>query len=253
PSSSPHLESLNSSTQLTSPESNDQQVRSPHLVEQGNLEGSIQSARVEEDESHPSFMRSQEQRQETFLQGESERDRQFHASEAGRDTGEFRRSTIFDEEMNQWSKKSQTEQIRGREEERFRREIRRSIAFRNAESFRWTALKLSVSYSMDQMYGEEDLEDIHFRHEETLLALYERQAIQLDQRTEDQIVWFKFMRDRNTPFDWLAEEDEVLERGRGTRRSRGSSTCVVCRRSMGLYGLGQRNCIVGGYGSGFGD
>ncbi|KAG6896305.1 hypothetical protein C0992_009171 [Termitomyces sp. T32_za158] len=190
-----HPESLTPCTQPTSAESSDQQKQSLYLVEQGNLEGSTQTDGVE-DELQSYFMRSQEQRQETFLQDESERDCRFRASEAARDTGELKRSTIFDHKMTQWPKKSQIEQFRGREEERFRRGIQRSLAFQTAEYQHWTALELSMTTIIYISDAEEDLEEIYFkRQEDMLLALYERQAIQLKQRTEDQIVLFKLMRD----------------------------------------------------------
>ncbi|KAG6880087.1 hypothetical protein C0992_006361 [Termitomyces sp. T32_za158] len=192
-SSSPDLESLNSLTEPTSLDSNDQQ-------EEG---GSPQLDGVEEDNFEPYFMRSQKRRQDTFLQHESKRTHRFNASEATRNAEESKRSTKFDKKMKQWSKKSQVEQIRGREEERFNREIRRSTAFLEAENRHILAFEMSMMDIMGQAYAEDDLEESHFRHQEDmLLKLYERQAIQLNQRTEDQIVWFKFMRDTDFPFTW---------------------------------------------------
>ncbi|KAG6887108.1 hypothetical protein C0992_000672 [Termitomyces sp. T32_za158] len=192
-SSPPHPESFTPCTQPTSAESSDQQKQSLYLVEQGNLEGSTQTDGVE-DELQSYFMRSQEQRQETFLQDESGRDCRFRASEAARDTGELKRSTIFDQKMYQWSAKPQIEQIRGREEERFRRDSQRSFVFKTAEDQSWTAFEISMTTIIRQTDAQEDLEEIYFkRQEDMLLALYERQAIQLDQRIEDQIISFKFM------------------------------------------------------------
>ncbi|KAG6894371.1 hypothetical protein C0992_006413 [Termitomyces sp. T32_za158] len=189
-SSSPNPESLTPYTQWTSAESNDQQEQSLYLVEQGNREGRV------EDEFQLYFMRSQEQRQEKFLWDESGRNRRFRASEAARDTGELKRSTIFDHKMTQWSTKSQIEQFRGREEEHSRRDIQRCLAFQTAEHQRWTALELSLTTIIHQADAEEGLEEIYFeRQEDMLLALYERQAIQLNQRTEDQFVLFKLRRD----------------------------------------------------------
>ncbi|KAG6874906.1 hypothetical protein C0992_006020 [Termitomyces sp. T32_za158] len=185
-------ESLNSLTEPTSPGSNEKQKQ----------EENIESDGVEGDKLPLYFRCSQKQRQQTFLQDESGRDRRFCASESARNTVEWERSTIFDHKMTQWSTKSQIEQIRGREEERFKSEIRRSVAFQNAEYQHWTVFEMSMTDIMDQAYAEEDLEEIHFkRQEDMLLALYERQANQLNQRTEDQIISFKFMRDRNR-FSW---------------------------------------------------
>ncbi|KAG6863277.1 hypothetical protein C0993_012209, partial [Termitomyces sp. T159_Od127] len=160
----PSLESPNSLKRSMSIESDDQQEQSPHLVEQGDTEGTTQSDGVEEDKFQSSFMRSQEQRQEAFLRDERDRDRRFRASEAARGTGRWRktrrirtseageskRGTIFDQQMQQWSMKSQTEHIRGREEERFRREIQRSVAFRNAESQRRSMFESFMQDFMDQ-------------------------------------------------------------------------------------------------------
>ncbi|KAG6883708.1 hypothetical protein C0992_008040, partial [Termitomyces sp. T32_za158] len=90
--------------------------------------------------------------------------------------------------MTQWSTKPQIEQFRGREEERFRRDIQRSLAFQTAEYQRWTALELSMTTIIYQSDAEEDLEEIYFkRQEDMLLALYKHQAIQLNQRTEDRL------------------------------------------------------------------
>ncbi|KAG6896304.1 hypothetical protein C0992_009170 [Termitomyces sp. T32_za158] len=179
-----NFESLNLYTHPTSAES-DQQKQSLHLVEQGNPEGNTQTDGGED--KFQSFLRCQEQRQETFLQDENGRDCQFWASEAARDTGELKRSTIFDQKMNQWSRKSQVEQILGREEERFRREIWRSIAFQNAEYQHWTAFKILMVAIIRQADAEEDLEEIYFkRQEDMLLLIYKCLAIQLHQRTEDQ-------------------------------------------------------------------
>ncbi|KAG6880084.1 hypothetical protein C0992_006358 [Termitomyces sp. T32_za158] len=191
-SSSPNPESLNSLTQPTSPDSNDQQEQ----------EGSARSDGVEEEKFKQCFMRSQERRQATFLQDESKRAHRFRASEAARDAGESKRSTTFDETMKQWLTKSRIEQNYGREEERCRSEILRSTAFWKAESHHILVFEMSMMDIMDQAYAEEDLEEIYFqRQENMLLALYERQAIELNHRTEDQVVWLKFMRDRNPPFD----------------------------------------------------
>ncbi|KAG6894562.1 hypothetical protein C0992_005591 [Termitomyces sp. T32_za158] len=184
-SSSHNLESLNPYTHPTSAES-DQQKQSLHMVEQGNPEGNTKTDGGK-DIFQPYFLSCQEQRQETFLQDENGRDCRFRASEAARDTGELKRSTIFDQKMNQWSRKSQVEQILGREEERFRREIWRSIAFQNAENQHWTAFKISMVAIIRQADAEEDLEEIYFkRQEDMLLLLYKCLAIQLHQRTEDQ-------------------------------------------------------------------
>ncbi|KAG6895948.1 hypothetical protein C0992_011377 [Termitomyces sp. T32_za158] len=191
-SSSPNPESLDSLTQPTSPDSNDQQ----------DQERSTQSDGVEEEKIEECFMRSQEWRQATFLQDESKRDHQFCALEVARNAGESKCSTTFDETMRQWSTKSRIEQIYGREKERFRSEILRSTAFWKAESHHILVFEMSMMDIMDQAYAEEDLEEIYFqRQENMLLALYERQAIELNHRTEDQVVWLKFMRDRNPPFD----------------------------------------------------
>ncbi|KAG6878866.1 hypothetical protein C0992_007071 [Termitomyces sp. T32_za158] len=198
PSSTPNPESLTSSTQPTSPDSNDEPEQ----------EGSTQSDGVEEDKLELNFMRSQERRQDTFLQDEGKRTHRFNASEAARNAEESKRSTTFGKKMKQWSTKSQTEQIHGREEERFQ-EIRRSTAFREAASHRLFVFEMSMRHIMDQTYAEEDLEEIHFKHrEDMLLALYERQAIQLDQQTKDQLVWLGYMRHRKA-HDWrMAIEDD---------------------------------------------
>ncbi|KAG6887107.1 hypothetical protein C0992_000671 [Termitomyces sp. T32_za158] len=99
-SSSPHPESLTPCTQPTSAKTIDQQ-ESLNLVEPGNREGSTQSDGVG-DKFQSDFTCSQKQRQEAFLQHESGRDCRCRASEAARDTGELRRSTIFDHKMTQW-------------------------------------------------------------------------------------------------------------------------------------------------------
>ncbi|KAG6882717.1 hypothetical protein C0993_009441 [Termitomyces sp. T159_Od127] len=187
PSSSSNPESLNTSMQPASPESNHQQEKSTHLVGQGASEQSIQSDGVKEDKYYSSFV----QLDEKFYQDEVERYRRFYASEAARDTEESKRSAIFNQRMK-WSTKSQIEHFRGREEERFRREIQRSIAFRNAESQRRSVFEILLKDIMDQAYAEEELEKIHFKHQEdSLLALYKRQAIRLDQRAEDKVMRFK--------------------------------------------------------------
>ncbi|KAG6894666.1 hypothetical protein C0993_011046 [Termitomyces sp. T159_Od127] len=192
-SSPPLLESPNSLTPSMSIKFDDKEEQSPHLIEQGDPEGSTQSDGVKEDKFDSSFMRSQKKRQNTFLRDERERKHRFLGSEAARGTqrcrgfyasktGELKRSDVFDQQMKQWSLKSQTEHIRGREEERFRREIQRSVAFRNAESQRRSMFNSFMQDFMDQAYAEEDLEEIHFkRQEDMLLVLYEHQAIQLNQ------------------------------------------------------------------------
>ncbi|KAG6863795.1 hypothetical protein C0993_010343 [Termitomyces sp. T159_Od127] len=191
----------------------DDEQEPPDLVVQADPKENTQSDDDDdkEDEFHAYFMRSQEHRQKIFLQDESERNHQFHESEVARGK-EWKRTYIFDEKMKQWSTKSQIEQIRGREEERAKRESQRVVAFRKAELQRWIAFEESMAKIMEQAYHEEYLEEIHYKgQEEMLLALYEHQAIELNQRTEDQIVWFKFMRGRYPPPDWRFEPLYVLQ------------------------------------------
>ncbi|KAG6874605.1 hypothetical protein C0992_007324, partial [Termitomyces sp. T32_za158] len=194
-SSSPHPESLTPCTHPMSAETSDQQKESVHLIEQGNREESTQSDGVE-DKPQSDFMRSQNQQLKTFLQTENERNDRFRELERVRDIGERRRRHEFDRKMSQWSRKPQIEQIRGREEERFRRDNQRSFAFHTAEYHRWTALEMSMTAIICQADVEDELEEIHFeRQEDMLLALYKRQAIQLDQQISDQIILFKLRRE----------------------------------------------------------